>query len=198
MTADNQDGTRAVAAEDRGGAASLASLRIRRRHAPGEPSGPRGGVPPGESSAAPDLPEGIPVPPQQPLSRPEDIVGYWSALCRGRRYPARADLDGARIVAAWPDSILLRCRNGDKRLERAALCSADGDTPSGEIAFSPMMIEWILSLAGDALRERRPVKDAEIFELASGQVHYGAYALPLGESSSVADAVLCHVHRLPQ
>ena len=58
-----------------------------------------------------------------------------------------------------------------------------------------MVVEWILSLAGEALRAGAPVKDREVFTLANGKLRYDAYALPLGEEAGGVDHVLCYVHQ---
>ncbi len=138
----------------------------------------------------------------QETRQPEDITAYWSRL-RGRRpYPAVSDLDSDRIASDWPNSILFRCRSGSDALEpdktyrprHSGESMAPGlESELGLIDLSPMMLQWLLSLAGDAVRHRRPVEDTESFPSARHSIGYRAVALPLSANRSAIDHVLCHV-----
>ena len=134
--------------------------------------------------------------------QPEDITAYWSGLRDNRPYPAASDLDSERIAGDWPNSILFRCRSGSDALEpdttyrprHSGESMAPGLEPeSGLIDLSPMMLQWLLSLAGDAVRHRRPVEDTEAFPSARCSIGYRAVALPLSANRSAIDHVLCHV-----
>jgi len=134
--------------------------------------------------------------------QPEDITAYWSRLCGSRPYPAASDLDSDRLASDWPNSILFRCRSGSDALEpdttyrprHSGESMAPGlQSESGLIDLSPMMLQWLLSLAGDAVRHRRPVEDTESFPSARRSIGYRAVALPLSENRSAIDHVLCHV-----
>ena len=58
-----------------------------------------------------------------------------------------------------------------------------------------MMLQWLVSLAGDAVRNQRPVEDTESFPSARRAIAYRAVALPLGATRSGIDHVLCHVRQ---
>jgi hypothetical protein len=142
------------------------------------------------------------VRPKQQKPAPEEITAYWSRLRGNRPFPATSDLDLDRIASDWPDSVLFRCRSGSNALEpdRTFRPQSSGDAPilgarsePGKIEFSPMMLQWLLSLASDAVRNRQPVEDADTFPAAQHSVRYSAVALPLSDNQSVIDHVLCHV-----
>ena len=136
--------------------------------------------------------------------RPEDITAYWSDLRSSRSYPSAAELDSDRIASEWPNSILFRCRSGSQALEpdttyrprRGSGPAALGpELEPGLIDLSPMMLQWLLSLAGEAVRLRRPVEDIESFPSMYRSIAYRAIALPLSENRSAIDHVLCHVRQ---
>ncbi len=192
-----------------GGAAasSLMSVQIRRtrtprKHPPSAPAEARGGAQAGEplEHAAARATE----PATQETRQPENITAYWTRLRGSRPYPAASDLDAERIAGDWPNSILFRCRAGSDALEpdttyrprHSGASTAPGLQPgSGLIDLSPMMLQWLVSLAGDAVRHRRPVEDTESFPSARHNVGYRAVALPLSANRSAIDHVLCHVLR---
>ncbi len=190
-----------------GGAAagSLMSVQIRRVRTP------RKRPPPAAAQAGDGAQAGEPlehaaapgaVRSTQETRQPEDITTYWSRLRGSRPYPAASDLDSDRIAGDWPNSILFRCRSGSDALEpdttyrprHSGESMAPGLEPeSGLIDLSPMMLQWLLSLAGDAVRHRRPVEDTESFPSVRHSIGYRAVALPLSANRSAIDHVLCHV-----
>jgi hypothetical protein len=119
----------------------------------------------------------------------------------GRRYPNAADLDQRRLASEWPNCILMRRRSGSKVLEPEMIFSGPsetglsqtGDETAGAVKLSPMMLQWLVSLAGDALRNNSPVQDTEAFPSARESVRYHAIALPLNEDERRNNHVLCHV-----
>ncbi len=157
----------------------------------------------------PAAPRPSPAPPPETaaptprVSRPEGIVSYWLRLRGSRRFPSKADLDQDRIVADWPNSILMRCRIGSKALEPEkvfagpdkASPTASAGTSQAAMDLSPMMLQWLLTLAGDAARDRRPMQDTEEFPSRNQSIRYGAFALPFSDDQSQIDHVLCHVYR---
>ncbi len=202
-------------ASNTGGAAasSLMSVQIRRvrtprKRPPPAPAETRGGAQAGEplehAAAQATAPAPAPgaVKSTHETRQPEDITAYWSGLRDNRPYPAASDLDSERIAGDWPNSILFRCRSGSDALEpdttyrprHSGDSMAPGVQPeSGLIDLSPMMLQWLLSLAGDAVRHRRPVEDTESFPSARHSIGYRAVALPLSANRSAIDHVLCHV-----
>ena len=59
-------------------------------------------------------PSGDPIagPPVPGDDDPAIVIAWWSALKRGRAYPAPDDLDRAAIGAAWPAAVLLSGEGG--------------------------------------------------------------------------------------
>ncbi len=131
--------------------------------------------------------------------RTEEITTYWTRLRGNRPCPAVSDLDPKLIAADWPNSILFRCRAGSGALmpDMSFLPRQDSDSgpnaDGGKIQLSPMMLQWLVSLAEDAVRNQRPVQDTESFPSALRAIGYRAVALPLSDHRSEIDHVLCHV-----
>ncbi|MFQ5774925.1 MAG: hypothetical protein ACE5GS_10430 [Kiloniellaceae bacterium] len=133
--------------------------------------------------------------------RPEDIVTYWSRLRDNRRFPSTADLDSDRISSDWPNSILIRCRPGSRVLEAQRVFSVpdglgsslSGLRGSARVSLSPMMLQWLLGLAGEVVREGRPMTDDETFPTLNRMIRYHAVALPFSEDQRSVDHILCHV-----
>lgn len=144
-------------------------------------------------------------PPEPEPVRPEGIVSYWLRLRGNRRYPSTTDLDQPRIAADWPNSILMRCRSGSKVLEpekifgpsKTGAPALGGGGSQAAMELSPMMLEWLMTLAADAARDRRPMQDTESFPSLSRSIRYGAFALPFSNDQTDIDHVLCHVYRAP-
>jgi hypothetical protein len=132
-----------------------------------------------------------------------EIAAYWTRL-RGRRpCPAVSDLDPGLIAAEWSNSILFRCRAGSGALmpDISFLPRQDsgGDlgsaTDEAKIQLSPLMLQWLVSLAEDAVRNQRPIEETEAFPSAQKAIVYRAIALPLSDNRAEIDHVLCHVTR---
>ena len=118
-----------------------------------------------------------------------------------RRFPKSSDIDAVEIGDNWPSSILIRCRPGSRVLEPDKIFLAgegsgtglSGLRGSGRLNLSPMMLQWVLGLAGEVVRECRPMNDVETFPSVNRVVHYRAVALPFSEDENAVDHVLCHV-----
>ncbi len=134
--------------------------------------------------------------------RSEEITAYWTRLRANRPYPAVSDLDPKLIAIDWPNSILFRCRAGSGALmpDMSFLPRQDdgigSNADDGKIQLSPMMLQWLVSLAEDAVRNQRPVQDTESFPSALRAIGYRAVALPLSDDGSEIDHVLCHVQQV--
>jgi len=131
--------------------------------------------------------------------RPAKIVDYWSRLRGERAYPCPSELDGALITATWPNAMLLRRHDGETGLRAAALYkpeAAPGSTSDHTLDLSPMVVEWILSLAERTVRGGQPILEQESFERPKGSVRYAACALPFSETQGEVDHVLCHLRLL--
>ncbi len=119
-------------------AASLTSIRLKRRRRSAEPPLPKRSVQP--------APHAVEAPPP----RPTDIVDYWSRLRNGRRYPAAGDLNAELIVRSWPNSILLSRSPGERGMRAAALFKPLGANAVAaqqgagrRVDFAPMVVEWV-------------------------------------------------------
>ena len=193
--------------------------RATRKHTPDGPA-PCGPAP-RETAATPDKQALDPAAPQaaaraaQPQPRPAgrttgngeprrggEIIAYWTRLRGNWSCPAVSDLDPDLIAADWPNSILFQCRAGSGALmpDMSFLPRQEGggdgpesNTDDGRIKLSPMMLQWLVSLAEDAVRNQRPVEDLESFPSAERAIGYRAVALPLSDDHSEIDHVLCHV-----
>lgn len=172
------------------------AIRAPKPAAPKPPPAPKVDTPPQ------GLAQTSPAPLQ--ATRPEGIVSYWLRLRGSRRFPAKADLDQGRIVEDWPNSILMRCRIGSTALEpekvfsspNTAPSAAPGDSSQAAMDLSPMMLQWLLALAGDAAKDRRPMQDTEAFPSRNQSIEYGAFALPFSDDQTEINHVLCHVYRI--
>ena len=128
-------------------------------------------------------------------------MAYWTRIRGSRRYPKSAEIDSAQIAENWPNSILIRCRPGSRALEPDKLfmtgdgigSGLSGLRGSGRVNLSPMMLQWLLGLAGEVVREGRPMNDVETFPSVNRVVHYRAVALPFSNNEVSVDHVLCHV-----
>lgn len=188
---------------------SLMSVHIRRAPAPSKRKAPaprpraasreratgaNSSQKPADGTAQNSTPELQPSGPR----RPEEIVAYWARLRNGRNFPSTSDLDPHRLAADWPNSMLIRCRSGSKVLQPEETfpgpgAAAPGPNHPAKIDLSPLMLQWVLSLAGEAAKEKRPVEDIEAFPTQERSVRYRAFALPLSEDQSDINHVLCHV-----
>jgi hypothetical protein len=127
----------------------------------------------------------------------EEIIDYWLGLRGTRRFPARSDLDLLRIAAEWPDCLLLSCGSGAGvvTLAQATRIGRREADPERGVEFTPMVTDWILSLAREVVRSGDVVRDVEDFPGQTGTVRYRVTLLPLAERETVVDHVLAQVGR---
>ena len=154
---------------------------------------------PAPKASAPSAPQ----PTAAAAAAPTDIVDYWSRLRAGRTFPSPCDLDSDTIMSHWPNSILLTCAPDGVSMRAAALFKPLGagiqtTPPDGPqpIDFSPMVVEWILSLAQDTVRRAQPLTEKEFFLLPDGPRRYAACTLPLSADQLNVDHVLCYVRAI--
>jgi len=129
-----------------------------------------------------------------------DIVAYWTHMRGVRRFPKSSELDARQVAENWPNSILIRCRPGSRALEPDKMFMAGDGISTGlsglgsgsRVNMSPLMLQWLLSLAGEVVREGRPMNDVETFPSVNRVVHYRAVALPFSNDEVNVDHVLCH------
>lgn len=191
---DREDGYDEAEAIQRDGegpapAAALTSLRLTRRRAGAS----------ARSAAQARTSGPVRKKPATNAKRPSTIVDYWSRLRGQRPYPSPAELDPELITATWPNAVLLRRHDGESGLRAAALYKPDGDLPGHydrTLDMSPMIVEWILSLAERTVSSGQPIAEKESFERPCGSVRYAVCALPLSETQSKVDHVLCYLRIL--
>lgn len=218
---ENDEAQQAPADTDAGPAAagSLMSVQIRRARpprkrppcGPAEVPEPATRAPAATKEALAAAAAGAPAPrpatgnAAQDEARPAgEITTYWARLRGSRPYPSVADLDPDQIAVDWPNSILFRCRAGSGALEpdmsflprrESVGAGLSQDSDDGRIQLSPLMLQWLVSLAADAVRSQRPVEDTESFPSLQRAIGYRAVALPLSDDRSAIDHVLCHVRQ---
>lgn len=166
------------------GMGSLTSISIRRKNAE------RGAKPSAQPRASVPRPQDTP---------PRNIAEFWTRLKKGRRWPARREIDAKQIGMHWPNSILMRVGEGGLPWQLEPLISdvmrGGGQSfHTGEIEFgNSLVMEWILDLGRRTQASGRPQEDADIFPTGSGDVRYRAMTVPLGDDDNAISHVLCHV-----
>lgn len=147
------------------------------------------------------------VQPRATVARPEEtaprnIVEYWSRLKKGRRWPARTDIDVKQIGMYWPNSILMRVgENGlpwqFEPLTADVIRGGGQSFHTGEIEFgNSLVMEWILGMGRGAQQTGKPQEDADRFPTDSGEVRYRAMTVPLGADDDTVSHILCHVLKM--
>ena len=165
---------------------SLTSISIRRK---------------GGGAAKPAVQPRASVPRPQD-SPPRNIVEFWSRMKKGRRWPARSEIDAKQIGMHWPNSVLMRVGEGGQPWQFEPLVSdvlrGSGQSfHTGEIEFgNSLVMEWILGLGRRTQGGLRPQEDADSFPTNSGDVRYRAMTVPLGDDDNTVTHVLCHVTKM--
>jgi len=168
------------------GTGSLTSISIRRK---------------GNGAAKPAVQPRASVPRPQDTP-PRNIVEFWSRMKKGRRWPARGEIDPKQIGMHWPNSVLMRVGEGGQPWQFEPLVSdvlrgAGQSFHTGEIEFgNSLVMEWILGLGRRTQGGQRPQEDADSFPTNSGDVRYRAMTVPLGDDDNTVTHVLCHVTKM--
>lgn len=169
------------------GMGSLAGISIRRK------AGNGAARPAGQPRATVARPE---------ATAPRNIVEFWSRMKKGRRWPARQDLDVKQIGMYWPNTVLMRVgENGlpwqFEQLTSDVIRGGGQSFHTGEIEFgNSLVMEWILQLGRRTQQVRQPQEDADQFPTGSGDVRYRAMTVPLGENDDSISHILCHVLKM--
>ena len=135
--------------------------------------------------------------PQAPRDVPANLFNYWKDLRRARRFPTLADLDQDLITSHWPSSLLLRVGRGSQRPQIVKWTSTPAATPAARperpIEYTPVMSQWIISLARRLFETGAPIHETESFLSNNGTVSYRALVLPLSEDQDHVDHALFHI-----
>jgi len=153
-----------------------------------------------------------PAPPKntgwgQPKQVPPDILTYWMGIRKGRRYPSWESLEPDIIGKYWPNCILVHCNTDIGRLQvkyefTNAVRKATQDDALQEkefikrIEFTPMIVDWILSLGREVANSGKPSHDTEYFPTLTGECPLRLIALPLSDNARKVDHVLCYIQQL--
>jgi hypothetical protein len=124
---------------------------------------------------------------------PATVIAWWSALKRGRAFPAPADLDRAVIGAAWPAAVLLSDDGAGGDIVRATRLGERDDL--GAVDYSAMLTEWLLAVGRTAIARGAPVEEVREFPSAGRRAAYRILALPLSAGGHAPDHVLCRLSR---
>ncbi|MEX1036320.1 MAG: hypothetical protein WDZ54_10210, partial [Sneathiella sp.] len=135
-----------------------------------------------------------------------DILSYWMEIRDGNRYPTWQNLDTAKIGRFWPNCTLVQCDQVAGRLqlengfanELRQVTQDENLHPenSSGIDFSPMVVDWVLSLARDVANSGKPTHGTEYFPSTFDEIPLRVIALPLSENQIDIDHVLCYVQKL--
>lgn len=136
--------------------------------------------------------------PQPPAAghmlRPHDnaeLVAYWNELRGGKALPPFALLDRERVSASWPDSLTVSYAESDAAMPYIKRLSK----PTGEIEYSPMVTDWILSCAREVARRGQAMEDLQEFPSSAGLADYHLLLLPFATPQSRSTHVVCHLSR---
>lgn len=128
-----------------------------------------------------------------PTKGPEywEFIDYWNRLRRDRPIPALTLLDRELVADSWPDSLMVTYATIDAPMPQIARLSK----ATGEIEYTPMVTDWIISCARRVARHGEAMEDEQEFPLASGTTGYRLLLLPFAGAQGESDHVLCHLSR---
>jgi hypothetical protein len=139
------------------------------------------------------------APPARPPATTEAMIAYWNRLRQGRRYPALSDIDASYLVDGWPGAILFECagRGADRPGQSGGVLRMSRlGTGTGDVAYTPMVMEWMLSLAREAAQTGEAIEDRDNFPAAGSVARYRLVLLPLGEAQQSVGHVLGALERI--
>ena len=137
---------------------------------------------------------------------PPDILSYWMSIRGSRRYPSWEALQPEIIGIHWPNCVLVHCNKDIGRLQvkyeftnavrKVALNNITDEERIDRIEFTPMVIDWILSLGREVSLTGKPTHGTEQFPSLKGEFPLRLIALPLSEDLRHIDHVLCYIQQL--
>jgi len=166
------------------GMGSLSGISIHRKA--------RGGASPATESAGSIRPA---------QTDPRNVSDYWSRLRKGRRWPAKSDVDTKLVSVKWKNCLMMVVgeRGAPWRFEplMAGVMRGGGlSLADSEIDFNHLVMEWILAIGRATQQTGKPVEDSDVFPGNGGEVRYRAVAVPLGDDDNTVTHVLCHIARI--
>lgn len=128
---------------------------------------------------------------------PAAMIDLWEHLAAQRLRPEIRDLDTLMIARQWPNSLLLRVKDGSRRpaLEVAHMFAPTAGGPTVAIPIDAMTVDWIVALGREVVITQSPVHETDAVPTASGDIPCGVIVLPFGPPDRV-DHVLCHLYRV--
>lgn len=132
---------------------------------------------------------------------PKNIAEYWARLRKGRRWPAKADIDTKLVGLAWKNSLIMVVGEGGApwRFEPITvdIIRGDGRRLTGDdIEFNHLVMEWMLTIGRNAERSGRPVEESDLFPTEQGEIRYRVMAVPLGDDESKVTHILGHISKV--
>lgn len=134
-------------------------------------------------------------------SEARNVSEYWSRLRKGRRWPAKSDIDIKLVSIKWKNCLIMIVgeRGTPWRFEPLTPGVMRGGGLSltdNDIDFNHLVMEWILSMGRAVQQSGGPVENSDVFPGNGGDVRYRAVAVPFGEDDSKVTHVLCHISRI--
>lgn len=121
----------------------------------------------------------------------DEIIDYWDSLRGGRAFPSLDELDHDLVADSWPNSLIVVFGAAHSAVPRI---SRLGEV-NGEIEYTAMVTDWILSRGRHSARRGEPMEEEQRFPLSDGSARYRLLLLPFGSEGGTSDHVLCHLCR---
>ncbi|UCH75968.1 MAG: hypothetical protein JSU82_09195 [Rhodospirillales bacterium] len=131
-------------------------------------------------------------------SEPRNVSDYWSRLRKGRRWPAKSDIDTKFVSIRWRNCLIMVVgeRGTPWRFEPLTPGVMRGGGLSltdNDIDFNHLVMEWILSVGRTAQQSGSPVEDSDVFPTEQGEMRYRVVAAPLGDDDKTVTHILCQI-----
>jgi hypothetical protein len=135
-------------------------------------------------------------------SEPRNLSEYWSRLRKGRRWPAKDDVDTKLVGLKWKNCLFMVVgeRGTPWRFEpvvSGVMRGGGASLSEDDIDFNHLVAEWVLSLGRAAQQAGKPVENSDVFPSNGAEVRYRAVAVPLGDEDKLVTHVLCHIAKIP-
>lgn len=123
----------------------------------------------------------------------DDIIDYWDSLRGARDFPGLDDLDRNLIADCWPNSVLLAFAQAQGEAPTPRITRLG--EPNGEIEYTAMVTDWILSRGRYVAKRGDPMEEEQRFPVSTGSARYRLLLLPFSSYGLQSDHVLCHLSR---